>query len=283
MTDAAPRRYDFRVVRLNLIDPPPVAMREKMDDRGLERLAADIKRNGVLQWLGLVPTDDGRFRISWGHRRYEAAKLAGEYDVPARIVDDEAKEEEFKVAENAHQEPVNPMAEATYYAHLLEDKFGSDIDKLSAALNVPVSTINGRLDLLRGDPLIMHALRAETIKLGVARELNRMQDPGWRKYRLEEAIAQGATERVVREWRIRDAQTLAVQRAEASGEISATPPSTEAPIGSVDTCVLCLLPDDPNDMTYVKAHNDCIKRLIRAVRAEERQRARDEHERRTDL
>jgi len=49
--------------------------------------------------------------------------------------------------------------------------------------------------------------------------------------------------------------------------------STEAPIGSVDTCVLCMLPDDPNEMTYVKVHNDCVKRLLRAVRAEERARA----------
>lgn len=64
-----------------------------------------------------------------------------------------------------------------------------------------------------------------------------------------------------------------MQRSQADGTITATPPSTEAPIGSVDTCVLCMLPDDPNEMTYVKAHNDCIKRLLRAVRAEERQRA----------
>lgn len=273
MSGAAPRRYDFRVVPIELIDPPPIAMREEMDDRGLERLAADIKRNGILQWLGLIPTDDGRFRVSWGHRRLVAAQLAGEYEVPARIVDDAAKEEEFKIAENAHQEPVNPMAEATYYAHLLDDKFGGDIEALSAAVNVPVSTINGRLDLLRGDPHVMAALRADKIRLGVARELNRMSEATWRMYRLAEAIEQGATERVVRDWRIRDEQMLSIQRAAANGSISAAPPSTEAPIGSVDTCVLCMLPDDPNEMTYVKAHNDCIKRLLRAVRAEERQRA----------
>src|SRR5947207_13926595 len=108
------RRYDFRVVPLELIDPPELAMREKMDDRRLEELAADIKRDGILQWLGVIALPDGRFRISWGHRRYVAAGLAGETVVPVRVVDDATKGEDFKIQENYHQDPLNPMAEATY-------------------------------------------------------------------------------------------------------------------------------------------------------------------------
>lgn len=273
MSDADRRRYDFRVIALELIDPPARAMREDMDDVGLEELAQNIKRNGILQPLGVVPTAE-RFRISWGHRRFVAAQLAGESAAPCRVLfDGDVHEEEFKYVENTFREDVNPMAEATWLADLLDNKFGSDIEKLCAALNLKESTVNSRLDLLRGHPIVQDALRAGKIRIGVARELNRMTEESWMKYRLDEAIANGASERVVREWRISDARTLAIQRAEASGAISATPPSTESPIGSVDTCVLCMLPDDPNEMTYVKAHNDCIKRLLRALRAEERQRA----------
>lgn len=270
MTERAPRRYDFRVIELDLIDPPPIAMREEMDDVGLEALAADIHANGVLQPLGLVPTADGRFLISWGHRRSVAARLAGEREVPALIVDDESKEETYKIAENAHQEPVNPMGEATYFAHLLTDKFGEDIEKLSAAVRVPVSTIDSRLALLLGWPDVQAALRAGKIRIGVARELNRMKEESWMKFRLAEAIEQGATERVVRDWRIADVKMLEQQRLTTSGEITATPPSTEAPVGSVDTCIVCFVPDDPNDMTYVRVHNDCLKGLLRRVRAERR-------------
>jgi ferritin-like protein len=99
-----------------------------------------------------------------------------------------------------------------------------------------------------------------------------MENESWMKFRLAEAVDQGATERVVRDWRISDAKHLAIQQAERSGSIDAVPPSTEAPIGTVDTCMLCMMPDDPNDMTYVKVHNDCLKGLLRRVRAEERER-----------
>lgn len=270
MSDEPRPRPDFRVVPIDLIDPPPIAMRETMDDEGLVALAANIKRNGVLQPLGVIEGTDGRFRISWGHRRYEAAKLAGELMLPVRVVDDATKEEEFKVAENAFQEPVNPVAEATYYADLLERKYGGYIEQLAEAVNRPVSTIEDRLDLLRGWPEVLEALRAKQIGLGVARELNRMKDHGWAKYRLADAAAQGATEREVRRWRIDDAKTLETQRLAKSGEIPATPPSTEAAYGSVDTCILCWLAEDQNDMEYVKVHRDCLKQLMRRVRAEQK-------------
>lgn len=264
------RRYDFRVVALELIDPPPNAMREQMDDRALESLADNIRRNGILQPPGVIE-GDGRFRIVWGHRRYVASKLAGEVAIPVRVLyDAELTEEELKIAENVHQEPVNPMGEATYYADILERKFGGDIEAMSAAIHVPVSTINGRLDLLLGWPDVQAALRAEAIKLGVARELNLMKNEGWMKHRLADALEQGATARVVRDWRIADTKHLALQQAEASGTISAVPPSTEAQIGNVDTCLVCFIADDGIDMTYVKVHNDCLKGLLRRVRAEQR-------------
>lgn len=264
------RRYDFRVVALELIDPPPIAMREEMDDRALEELAADIKRNGILQPPGVIERD-GRYVIVWGHRRFEAAKLAGEAAIPVRVLfDSSLDEEDLKISENRHQEPVNPMGEATYFADILERKFGGDIEQMSAAIHVPISTIDARLELLRGWPDVQAALRAGTIRLGVARELNRMKHEDWMKFRLGEAIDQGASERVVRDWRISDVKHLAMQQAEASGAIAAVPPSTEAPIGNVDTCVVCFIADDGIDMTYVKVHNDCLKGLLRRVRAEQR-------------
>jgi ribosomal protein S9 len=64
------------------------------------------------------------------------------------------------------------------------------------------------------------ALRAGKIRLGVARELNKMENESWMKFRLAEAVDQGATERVVRDWRISDAKHLAIQQAERSGSKS---------------------------------------------------------------
>ena len=274
MSDDERRRYDFRVIAIELIDPPERSMREEMDDRALEELAANIKRNGVLQPLGVVPVEE-RYRISWGHRRFEAAKLAGERELPCRVLfDNDVREEEFKYVENTFREAVNPMAEATWLADLLEHKYGNYLDRLCDALNLKQSTVEGRLDLLRGWPEVQEALRAKRIVLGVARELNRMKDHGWMKYRLADAISQGASERTVREWRLADNKTLEAQRLLTSGEIPATPPSTEAAYGTVDTCILCWLPEDQHEMDYVKVHRDCLKQLMRRVRAEQREGAR---------
>lgn len=271
MTEPRDRQYDFRVVALDLIDPPAIAMREEMNDVALESLAANIRRNGILQPPGVIEDGD-RFRIVWGHRRYEAAKLAGETSIPVRVLYDATlTEEELKIAENAHQEPVNPMAEATYYADLLERKFGHELEQMAAALNVPTSTIEGRIDLLRGWPEVQQALRAGDIRLGVARELNRMKDAGWMRYRLGDVISQGASERAVRDWRIQDNKTLEVQRIQASGEIPPTPPSTDAAYGTVDTCIICFIPEDQHEMDYVKVHRDCLRQLLRRVKAERRE------------
>jgi ParB/RepB/Spo0J family partition protein len=273
MTDAARRRYDFRVVSIDAIDPPERAMREQMDDDELDKLAANIKRNGILQPPGVVPVGD-RFRISWGHRRLVAAQMAGEHAIPVRVLlDDDVQEEEFKYAENTFRENVNPAEEATWLADLLEHKHGGDLDSLCLALNLKESTVNGRLDLLRGDDQVRAALQTNKIGLGVARELNRMKEPSWRAYRLAEAIEQGSTERVVRDWRISDERTLAVQRATADGSIPAVPPSTEAPIGTVDMCLLCTLASDQNEMDYVKVHRSCLRKFLRELDAERRSAA----------
>jgi ParB/RepB/Spo0J family partition protein len=259
MNDDAGRRYDFRVIPIAAIDPPARSMREQMDDAGLDELRVNIQRNGILQPLGVVPVGD-RFRISWGHRRFIAAGMAGEMTLPCRVLlDGDVREEEFKYVENTFRENVNPAEEASWLADLLDTRYGGDIETLCAALNVKESTVNGRLDLLRGDPAVLAALKAREIGIGVARELNKMREPSWRAYRLGDAIAHGSTERVVRDWRISDEKHLSLQRAAENGELPTVPPSTEVPIGSADRCELCGESDDPTDMEYVRVHRSCAR------------------------
>jgi ParB/RepB/Spo0J family partition protein len=270
MHDDAGRTYDFRVIPMTVIDPPERAMREQMDDVKLEALARDITRNGILQPLGVSPVGD-RYRIAWGHRRYIAATMAGETHVPCRVFfHGAAHEEELKYVENTLREDVNPAEEATWLADLLDQKYDGNLVALCAALNVRESTVNGRLDLLRGDPAVLTALKAKQIRLGVARELNKMHEPSWRAYRLQDAITQGATERVVRDWRLSDERHLSLQRATDAGALPAVPPSTEVPIGSVDRCLICGLGSEPQEMEYVRVHRSCHRVHLRNMAAEAR-------------
>lgn len=262
-----PRDFDFRMVDRALIDEPANAMRAEMDDAKLGELAADIKRNGILQPLGVFPVD-GRFRIIYGHRRYVASELAGEKLLPCRVhADGDVHEEDYKLSENRFREDVNPVDEATWFADLLERRCAGEIEQLCALVNATESYINGRLDLLRGDDQVRAELRASRINLAVARELNKFHEDDWRRYYLAEAIGTGATAAVVARWRIERERIVRLAVSQAAGDGAGATASTAAPLGSVDACAFCLLPDDPLEMEYVRVHRSCLKVRMREARA----------------
>jgi ParB/RepB/Spo0J family partition protein len=262
------RDYTFAVLPLGDIDPPQLAMRDAMDDHKLVELSRDIQRNGVLQPLGVFLVDN-RYRIIYGHRRFLAAELANEARVPCRIhPDGDAHEEDFKLSENRYREDVNPAAEATWFADLLERKCGDDIAKLCALVNATESYVNGRLDLLRGDAMVLEALRVGKITLSVARELNKFKAEDWRRFYLGDAIEQGATSAMVNRWRMERDRSDQIAAAAARGETAAAVTPDAAPLASVDRCFICELDDDPLQMEFVRVHVDCHNQHRRMRRAQ---------------
>lgn len=258
MTIGVERQYDFRVLELGRIDPPPVAMREAMDPEKLEELKASIRAKGVVSPLGVYVAGD-RFTIIYGHRRYIAARAIGERVVPCRVhADGSAREEDYKFTENYYREDVNPAEEATWFADLLERKHAGNIEALCAELSLKESFIQGRLDLLRGDAAVLQALRERRIVLGVARELNKIHDEGWRRHYLTDALEQGANSTTVRTWRMNFERYQTQQDLVARGAVPDVAPSSEAPLGTLDACLICGRTVGQHVMTYVKVHNDCL-------------------------
>lgn len=257
MSGAPERRYDFRVLPIELVDPPDVAMREQMDPDKLTELTEDIRRNGMIQPGGVIINGD-RYRVVYGHRRRIASELAGESVFPAFVYPaDSDVEEDLKIAENTIREDVNPAEEATYLATLLDKKCNGEIERLCRLVKRRESWINGRLDLLRGDDDVFEALKRQRITLTVARELNKVKNPTYRALFLDDAIAQGATATTVINWRMNADRMDRLQDAAASPEAAEHQPSTEGAIADVDVCVLCRLSSDPHLMEYVRVHRDC--------------------------
>lgn len=60
----------------SLIEPNPYQPRLDMDPVALNRLAEDIKTNGLLQAPAVRPIMGGRYQIIFGHRRAAAWKIA---------------------------------------------------------------------------------------------------------------------------------------------------------------------------------------------------------------
>ncbi len=187
-------------VELSRIAEPALPMRETMEDAGLEELAASIRELGVLQPLLVLPEEGGTFQVVVGHRRLLAAKLAGLVSVPCIIHENEETIVAARVHENVVREDVKPAEEAVYYAQLYE-QLGEDVDRVAAAARRSREYVERRLLLLRGDPLVLEALRAGRILLGQAEELNRFERAEDRAYYLEYVERAGASIRQLREWR----------------------------------------------------------------------------------
>lgn len=77
-------RHDYRKIPIAMIDVPADRMRETKADR-VEVLAADIKANGLLQPIGVVEEETGRFTLVFGAHRLAACGLNGWDEIDARV------------------------------------------------------------------------------------------------------------------------------------------------------------------------------------------------------
>lgn len=77
-------KHDYRRIAIDLIDVPEDRVRAIRMVR-VQVLSSDIKANGLLQPIGLVEEDTGRFTLVFGAQRLFAAKTLGWDMIDARV------------------------------------------------------------------------------------------------------------------------------------------------------------------------------------------------------
>lgn len=95
-------------------------VRTHMDEEGIERLAANFKRVGVVQPVVVMPAEDGRFALVAGHRRLRAAEVAGFTQIPG-VLGDAKTARVANLVENLHQEELDPIDRARGLKALAEE------------------------------------------------------------------------------------------------------------------------------------------------------------------
>jgi ParB/RepB/Spo0J family partition protein len=105
--------------------------RKGMDETELEQLATTVKAHGIVQPFSVKPKDDGRFDLTFGHRRLEAARRAGLGKVPVIPGQGNPRVEAFY--ENNHHAALNPIERALDTKALAEE-LGLTTNKAIAAV-----------------------------------------------------------------------------------------------------------------------------------------------------
>jgi len=124
--------------------------RKNFNKESLDDLTNSIKEQGVIQPILVRPdkTNDDKYEIIAGERRWLASQNAGLHEVPVVILDvDDVKSLEFAIVENVQRQDLNPIEEAKGYQRLVDD-FNYNQDKLSKFIGKSRSYIANSLRLL---------------------------------------------------------------------------------------------------------------------------------------
>jgi ParB family chromosome partitioning protein len=161
-------------VDIDLLEPNDYQPRGRMDDEQLAELTQSIARNGIIQPIVARRTEQGRYQIIAGERRWRAAQRAGLHRVPVVLremgADDKQHRLEVALIENLQRENLNPIEEALAYQRLVQE-FGLRHDDIAAQVGKDRSSIANTLRLLRLPEEVRAEVASGRLSMGHARAI----------------------------------------------------------------------------------------------------------------
>ncbi len=158
---------------LSEIIPNKFQPRKIFDEESLNDLTNSIKERGVIQPIIVRKSysDNSKFEIIAGERRWMAARRAGLHDIPVVVTDaDDLKSLEFAIVENVQRHDLNPLEEAQGYKRLI-DEFSYDQEKVSKFIGKSRSYITNTLRLLNLPDEVLKLVEERAITAGHAKIL----------------------------------------------------------------------------------------------------------------
>jgi len=155
------------------IVPNKYQPRKNFDEENLNDLVNSIKERGVIQPIIVRKsnTNNSKYEIIAGERRWLAAQKAGLNEIPVVVTDaDDLKSLEFAIVENVQRHDLNPLEEAQGYKRLI-DEFAYDQDKVSKFIGKSRSYISNSLRLLNLSKEVLDFVEQKKITAGHAKIL----------------------------------------------------------------------------------------------------------------
>ena len=152
-------------ISVSAIFPNPTQPRTEFDEEALEELADSIRTLGVIQPITVKRTDDGRYLIISGERRWRAAQRADLKTLPAYIreVDDENLHA-MALVENIQRQDLNAIEIALGMQRLIEE-CNLTQDALSEKVGKKRSSVSNYLRLLKLPDEVQLALKEGLISI----------------------------------------------------------------------------------------------------------------------
>lgn len=168
---------EFYYISLDSLIPYKKQARKKFSDEDLENLANTIKEHGVRQPLTIIKSDNEKFEIVSGERRFKAAKLAGIKKVPCIIIQGEDEAEEVALIENVQRKDLHPVEVADACHSLLKNYEHGDQQKLSYKLGLSKTKISELLTIANLPQEIKdHLLEKNIYQREKLREISRCEN-----------------------------------------------------------------------------------------------------------
>ena len=168
---------DIVRIPIDLISPNPFQPRMSFDSEALEELAASIRSLGLIQPITVRKTEDGKYQIISGERRYRACRIAGMDMIPAYIRSASKQGMlEMAIVENIQRENLDPIETALSYQRLIDE---CDLTQEQMALRVGKkrASITNYLRLLKLPDKVQHDLKVGLLSVGHAKVILGVEDP----------------------------------------------------------------------------------------------------------
>ena len=151
----------------------PYQPRQIFNEEKLQELANSIKKNGVIQPIAVRPgkSNDSKYQIVAGERRWLAAQKAGLHEIPIIILElDDNQSLEVAIIENIQRDDLNAIEEAKAYEKLHKE-FDYDHEKIARFMSKSRSHVSNTLRLLTLPSDVKAMLEEGLITAGQARPL----------------------------------------------------------------------------------------------------------------
>lgn len=158
-------------IAIGEILPNPTQPRSAFDEEALDELADSIRQLGVIQPITVKRTQDGKYIIISGERRWRAAQRADLRTLPAYIreVDDENLHA-MALVENIQRQDLNAIEIALGMQRLIEE-CNLTQDALSEKVGKKRSTVSNYMRLLKLPNEVQLALKEGLISMGHAKAI----------------------------------------------------------------------------------------------------------------